>query len=167
MATVEVQIEGLAELDEALSQFSERIAKKAIHGALSYALTPMVKEVKARAPVAVEAHKMLYGRTNPHYVLVQPTLIRGAVKKRRLKKSELRKLGVSAGVAIHIGKDKNQKLYPYYWTFVEYGTTKMVAMPFVRPAFDAKIRLAFERFYDKLSQNIAKEQANMEQDSDE
>lgn len=161
-AQVEVRIEGLAELDEALAQFSERIAKKAINGALSYAINPMVKEIKERATVAEESHKMLYG--HGRYVVVQPGLIRESVKKRRLKQGELRKLGASAGVAIHIGKGKTQKLYPNYWTFVEYGTSKMVAIPFIRPAFDATVRTAFERFSDKLSQNIAKEQAQSEND---
>lgn len=59
---VEVRIEGLTELDEALAQFSEKVAKKSIYNALNYALTPMVKDVKQRATVAEKTHKMLYGR---------------------------------------------------------------------------------------------------------
>lgn len=157
---VEVRIEGLAELDEALAQFSEKVAKKSIYSALHYALTPMTKDVKQRATVAEKTHKMLYGRV---YVDVQPGLIRESIRKRRLKKSEIAKLGVSAGVAIHAGKGKTQKYYPKYWPFIEYGTTKMVAIPFFRPAFDANIRIAFDRFYDKLAKNIEKEQALLDE----
>lgn len=157
---VEVQIEGLVELDEALAQFSEKVAKKSIYSALHYALTPMTKDVKQRATIAEKTHKMLYGRA---YVEVQPGLIRESIKKRRLKKSEIAKLGVSAGVAIHAGKGKTQKYYPKYWPFIEYGTTKMVAIPFFRPAFDANIRIAFDRFYDKLAKNIEKEQALLDE----
>ncbi len=157
---VEVRIEGLAELDEALAQFSEKVAKKSIYNALNYALTPMVKDVKQRATVAEKTHKMLYGRA---YVEVQPGLIRESIRRRRLKKSEIAKLRVSAGVAIHAGKGKTQKYYPKYWPFVEYGTVKMVAIPFFRPAFDANIRIAFDRFYDKLAKNIEKEQALLDE----
>ena len=156
---VEVRIEGLSELDEALSQFSDRIAKKAVNSALTYAITPMVKEAKAKASVAEKTHKMLYGRYSSQNVQVQPGLLKEAIKKRRLKKSELTKLGASAGVAIYVGKSNKQKLYPKYWTFVEYGTTKMVAIPFLRPAFDATVRVSLDRFYDKLADNIAKEQS--------
>ena len=157
---VEVRIAGLSELDEALAQFSDRIAKKAVNSALTYALTPMVKEAKAKASVAEKTHKMLYGRySSQSYVQVQPGLLKQAIKKRRLKKSELTKLGASAGVAIHVGKSNKQKLYPKYWTFIEYGTVKMVAIPFLRPAFDATVRVSLDRFYDKLAVNITKEQA--------
>ncbi len=161
---VEVRIEGLAELDEALAQFSEKVAKKSIYNALNYALTPMVKDVKQRATVAEKAHKMFYGRV---YVDVQPGLIKESIKKRRLKKGEIAKLGVSAGVAIHAGKSKTQKYYPKYWPFIEYGTVNMVAIPFFRPAFDANIRIAFDRFYDKLAKNIEKEQALLDETNDD
>ncbi len=157
--SVEVRIEGLAELDEALAEFSEKVAKKSINSALSYALTPMVQEAKQRAAVSEKAHIMLYGRNNSRPVQVQPGLIKEAIRKRRLKKGEIAKLGASAGMAIHVGKSTKQKLYPKYWTFIEYGTAKAVAIPFLRPAFDATVRTSLDRFYDKLSKNIEKEQA--------
>lgn len=160
---VKVEIEGLSELDEALKAFEDKVAKKSIYSALSYAITPMIKDAKRQATVAETSHKMRYGsRSSKNYVEVRPGLIRDAIKRRRLKLSELRKLGVSAGVAIHVGKDKQQKLYPNYWPFIEYGTSHHPAIPFFRPAFDANVALMFNRFYFKLAQNINKQQSLLE-----
>ncbi|MFA9487125.1 MULTISPECIES: HK97-gp10 family putative phage morphogenesis protein [unclassified Moraxella] len=163
---IEVKIDGLKELDEALAAFEDRIAKKALYSALSYAATPMMKDAKRRAIIAEKAHKMNYGRFSKKYVEVKPGLVRNAIKRRRLKKSELRKLGVNAGIAIHVGKDKKQKLYPNYWPFIEYGTVKQPAYPFFRPAFDANVMQAFQRFSFKLAQNIAKQQSLLESADD-
>ena len=159
---IKVKIEGLSELDEALKAFEDKVAKKSIYSALSYATTPMMKDAKRRAIIAEKAHKMNYGKFSKKYVEVKPGLVRDAIKRRRLKKSELGKLGVSAGIAIHVGKDKKQKLYPNYWPFIEYGTAKQPAHPFFRPAFDANVMQAFQRFSFKLAQNITKQQSLLE-----
>lgn len=163
---IEVKIDGLKELDEALAAFEDRIAKKALYSALSYAATPMMKDAKRRAIIAEKAHKMNYGRFSKKYVEVKPGLIRDSIKRRRLKKSELRKLGVTADVAIHVSKGKKQKLYPNYWPFIEYGTVKQPAYPFFRPAFDTNAMQVIQRFSSKLAQNIAKQQSLLESTDD-
>ena len=155
MIETDVQITGLRELDDALAQFSDKVAKKALDNALSYAATPIVKDAKTRAAKAPEPHEMEYGRAG-NKVTVQPGLLKSAIRKRRLKKNELSKLGASAGVAVYIGKGTKQKLYPRYWHFVEYGTSKQPLSPFLRPAFDTKAAEAVERFKTKLRQNIEK-----------
>jgi HK97 gp10 family phage protein len=96
---------------------------------------------------------MVYGRAG-NKVTVQPGLLKSSIRKRRLKKKELNELGVSAGTAIYIGKGTKQKLYPRYWVFVEYGTSKLAPVPYLRPAFDTKANEAIERFKTKLRQNI-------------
>jgi len=156
MITTDVQVVGLRELDDALAQFSDKVAKKALDSALSYAATPIVKEAKTKAALANEPHEMVYGRAG-NKVTVQPGLLKSSIRKRRLKKKELNELGVSAGTAIYIGKGTKQKLYPRYWVFVEYGTSKHAPAPFLRPAFDTKAYEAVERFKTKLRQNIEKE----------
>ena len=156
MIETDVQITGLRELDDALAQFSDKVAKKALDNALSYAATPIVKEAKAKAALANEPHEMVYGRAG-NKVTVQPGLLKSAIRKRRLKKRELSELGVDAGVAVYIGKGTKQKLYPKYWHFVEFGTSKIAPVPYLRPAFDTKANEAIERFKTKLRQNIEKE----------
>lgn len=172
---ITIDIEGLKEFDEALKQFTDKVAKKSIDSALSAMATPIIKEAKLLASVADEAHMMLYGkayRTQSftympslgrrqkynRYVTVQPGLLKEGIRRRKLKKRELSQLGVSAGVAIYIGKGTKQKIYPRYWHFIEFGTSKHAAVPFLRPAFDRQYQTALNRFYTKLEQNIAKNQ---------
>lgn len=42
----------------------------------------------------------------------------------------------------------------YYWRFVELGTSKMPAIPFVRPAYDAKEESAAQAVIDRANQAI-------------
>ena len=151
MIETEIRIEGLAELEQRMEAYSDKVAKKAVKSALSAAATPIIKEAKQRAVIAEHEHLMKYGN---RYVEVQPGLLKSSIRRRQLKAAELRKINASAGVAIRIGKGTKQKLYPRYWHFVEFGTSKMAAIPFLRPAFDLQKDAAIARFKNKLAQNI-------------
>ena len=158
MIETEITINCLSDMSDALSQFSERIAKNALNSALSAGALPIEQEARRFASVAPEPHQMQYGG---EYVEVKPGLLISAIRRRRLKKGELASIGAEAGVAIFIGKGTKQKLYPRYWHFIEFGTSRMGAIPFLRPAFDTKKEEALSRFKQKLAQNIAKIQSEV------
>lgn len=42
----------------------------------------------------------------------------------------------------------------FYWTFVEFGTSKMSARPFLRPAFVEQQQAAVDRITEKLAERI-------------
>ncbi len=44
----------------------------------------------------------------------------------------------------------------YYWYFIEHGTSKMAAAPFLRPAADSKHEEGVEKFKEKLKVEIDK-----------
>lgn len=44
----------------------------------------------------------------------------------------------------------------YYWYFIEHGTSKMAAAPFLRPAADSKHEEGVEKFKEKLKGEIDK-----------
>ena len=46
---------------------------------------------------------------------------------------------------------------PFYWRFVEFGTSKMPAKPFMRPAFEQSKQQAAQAIIDKLQQEIIAE----------
>lgn len=148
-----ITVQGLDELDKKLEELGNDLAGKALFSAAMYALTPMVKDAKAFAAKAKEPHEMYY--PNGTKVEVQPGLLKTAIKKRRLPKSEHKgEFAQGAVVGIYIGKGTKQKVYPRYWHFIERGTVKQPATPFIRPAFDRNISLTVTRFAEKLSERI-------------
>jgi HK97 gp10 family phage protein len=52
-------------------------------------------------------------------------------------------------------------LTPYYWRFLEFGTSKMSAKPFMRPAFDVSSQQALSIITNKLADRIEKEAARL------
>ena len=150
------EIQGLSELEERLIELADKkLAEKMIYSALSAAATPMVKTAKQYAAVATEPHSMQYGNRT---VEVQPGLLKSSIRRRKLKKSEMSKLGIQGvALSIYVGKGTKQKIYPRYWHFVEYGTAKMPATPFLRPAFEQNVQISLDRFKQKLTENLDKQ----------
>lgn len=52
------------------------------------------------------------------------------------------------------GKKGRHKSMPYYWYFLENGTSNMPAQPFVRPAFDASVQQAEEAAFNQYLKDI-------------
>ena len=151
-----VEVQGLEELEAKLAELDNKLAGKAMYGALNYALTPVVKEAKQRARKAKEPHAMVIN-ANKRKVEIQPGLLASAVKKRRVPKSEMKgEFAQGAAMGVYIGTGTKQKFYPQYWPFIEYGTSTQPATPFIRPAFDNNIDLMLSRFSEKQSENIDK-----------
>ena len=48
------------------------------------------------------------------------------------------------------GKKGKHKSTPFYWYFLEHGTSKMSAQPFVRPAFDSNVKNAEEAAFNQF-----------------
>lgn len=145
---ISIKIKGLKELDKALGELSEELRGKALYQALNYASSPILKEAKARASLAKEPHEMEYkGQIHK----VQPGLLKSAIRRKRLKRKKHR-----VAIMIYVGRGTKQKIFPSYWHFIEKGTVKMQAVPFLCPAFDNNKDKAVERFKEKLGETINK-----------
>lgn len=147
-----IEVQGLDELERKLALLDNKMAGKALYAALGYALTPVVKDAKNAAAKAKEPHTVFY--PNGKKIEVKPGLLRSAIKKRRVPKSEMKgDLADGAAMGVYIGTGRN-KVYPNYWYFVEYGTSKQPAAPFIRPSFDNNVELMISRFSEKLNEKI-------------
>lgn len=150
-----IEVHGLAELEQKLGELDNKLAGKAIYSALGFALTPVVSDAKKRAAKAKEPHTMTY--PNGKKVDVEPGLLKSAIKKRRVPKSEMTgEFAQGAAMGVYVGTGTKQKVYPRYWHLIERGTSKQPATPFIRPAFDNNITVMLDRFSQKLSENIDK-----------
>lgn len=52
------------------------------------------------------------------------------------------------------GKKGKHKSVPFYWYFLEHGTSKMPAQPFARPAFDSSVKQAEEAAFNQYLNDI-------------
>ena len=141
---ISVEIEGLDDLTQQLKRLESLAKQKTLtYKAMFFATKPMLDEVKRLAPKAEKAYYRYYRKNGKSRVLQTPGKLKKSIKRRRVK------LDSSIGVAVYSGPIKHgeaKKYNVFYWRFLEYGTPKMPAFPFIRPAFDHKKDEALERF---------------------
>ncbi len=135
-------VEGLRELQEKLRQFGPKIGGSILARAAGQAMQSVLKQAKASAPIGTEPHKTYKVR------LVAPGF-----------------LSRNIGSKTFISKDKTfakamvgPKREAFYGTaFVERGTSKMAAQPFLVPAYEANRGAVLERFKVRLKAIIERE----------
>jgi HK97 gp10 family phage protein len=134
-----VHVAGLRELLQGLAELPAELGKGAIYAALGGAARVVRDEARARAPVlqtptrnrkpgtvrdAIRASrsKVNKGQNGLWEVIVRVKPLKGRQVAKFKKET---------------GKAGNQNPNdPFYWWFLEFGTSKLAARPFLRPAFD-------------------------------
>ena len=152
-----VQVQGLDQLAKALRELPQRVARNGLRAAVYAGAKVIRDEAKLQAPVAT-------GAMGPN----QPppgTLKRSVIMKQIPELSGAQKqtffVTVRHGKKYRKqGKKGNLSQDAWYWRFVEFGTVKMSARPFLRPAFDMKKHEAVTAIKTRLAQRI--EQAAQE-----
>lgn len=155
----EVQsVAGLKELQQALKELPDRISKNVLRGAVAAGAAIIRKEAIARAPVYTGS--VAEGHPPPG------TLKRSIYQKQILEYSNLTQqmfyVGVRHGKKYQKqGKKRNLSQDAYYAKWVEFGTSKMPAHPYLRPAFEAKKNDAVQSIKDYLAKRIPEEAAKL------
>lgn len=108
-----VKIEGAKELEKKLLSFEPKLGRKIVRQALRKAAKPILAKAKSLVPVRTGALKK--------------SLRIRALKKRKHRYGVM----VATSEGWFVGME-------FYGAFVEFGTDKITAQPFVRPAFDAE-----------------------------
>lgn len=149
-----IKVHGLQELSQTLMKLPAELEKRVIMGALRAAGQTIRKEAMSRAPILETPDPRRRAGT-----------LRKSISVRRVKG----KVAVYVGVfglsgkkmaAFKAGggtKGANNPDDPYYWKWVEYGTKKMAARPFLRPAFEAKKFEAIRLFEAYMKKRLDKE----------
>ena len=152
-----VQVQGLDQLAKALRELPQRVARNGLRAAVYAGAKVIRDEAKLQAPVATGD----LGADQPP----RGTLKRSVIMKQIPELSGARKqtffVTVRHGKKYRKqGKKGNLSQDAWYWRFVEFGTIKMSARPFLRPAFDMKKHEAVTAIKTRLAQRI--EQAAQE-----
>lgn len=158
--SLQLRLEGVAELQRTLKGLPEKIRRRAVRNALRIAAREIRDDAKSRTPVAA-GPVIAGGKT-----VRQP----GTVKRRiavRISKfaRQAGDEGVFVGVRPLRGRAQVKRFGkasatnpndPFYWRFLEFGTRKMGARPFLGPAAKAKGEAAVRRFIAVAGPQIQK-----------
>jgi len=126
---------GFKELDDDFKLLSNAEQRKVSRKAVRAGAVVFRDAVRANAPV----HSGLLKRS------VSVDTVRGsATAGVKFKKVLVKKKG----------KKGRHKSMPFYWYFLEHGTSNMPAKPFVRPAFDASVKQAEEAAFNQYLTDI-------------
>ena len=134
----EIVISGLKEVQERLERLSPDLGRRAMGKALSAAGKIIATEVQARAPkrtgeLALNVIAKGKDSASGGYIRIGIAYH----KKRSLRSRRPGKVPSSQDPGVYV-------------KFLEYGTRKMAARPFMRPAFDSKKAEAVQVFADTL-----------------
>ena len=140
----DVQILGLSELMRTLEKLPKEIASKSggpVKQALFQAAKLIREDASRRAPM---------GKTGN---------LKRAVRMRRYRNPKSRGYSEAYIIDVRTGKKpkKGQKARPnqaYYWRWVEFGSKKQKAQPFLRPAFEANKEAAVRKFQEVFRRKI-------------
>jgi len=135
---------GFKELAEALKQLGPRVAKNTLRRAVSAGAVTVRNEARARAPVDTGEMKKDIQVKREKDQRDGPLAARYSVFVRSGKKSRLS------------GKSRNIQKDSFYWKFIELGTSKMAAQPFLVPAFESRKEDAVRIIGEKIDEGIQK-----------
>lgn len=149
---MEVKVDGLEELGKALRDFPTVLAQKYLKRATFTAAALIEADAISRAPVRTGLLKSkiaIFKRSsdgNTAHYAIGVRRLRLTRKVKRVLKILRKANGGSSGVTI----DDDA----FYWRFLEFGTAKMSAHPFLRPAFEAQKEAAIEVFRVTLADGV-------------
>jgi len=162
-----VPIKGLDDLGRALKEFPEVIGKKYLRRGTYQAARTIADDAVIRAagaPLYAQAMEQIskniavFARRNP-----DPSTAHYAVGVRRVKLSK--RLKRVLRVLRNTGQAGQLENDTFFWHWYEFGTTerrttkgenrgKIIAQPYLRPAFEAKKNEAIEAFKKSLAQDV-------------
>ncbi len=156
MANVTIKLTGFSELADKLKAFGPNVAKNGLRTA-DFAGARVIRDAaKATVPVKtglLQANIIASHRRTPEYIAEYTVLVRKAPK--------YIKVAVRADTLRNRLKGRANKYHALagpqtYGRFLEFGTSKMAARPFLRPAFLNNVDSALDAIKEGLSAAIAR-----------
>lgn len=151
------EIKGLRELSRALRELPARVARNDLQAATAAGARVIRDEAKMRAPIYTGS----VSDGHPKPGTLRKSIILKAIRELSNNVRRVVFVTVRHGKKFQSVGKKNANMDAFYWRFVEFGTKKMRAQPFMRPAFEARKRDAVEAIKDKLAERIAEHKRDL------
>jgi HK97 gp10 family phage protein len=150
---MDVKIEGLKELDAAIRQMTDNVQGRLLRQAANAGAQVIRKEARAKAPkdTGLLRKNIVVGRSRRQSAKGKETYNVFLKKEKRTfadTKANRRKN--------RVGKKYEVDGPAFYGKFIEMGTSKMPARPFLRPALEGKRGEAIAAFREKMAEGIRK-----------
>jgi HK97 gp10 family phage protein len=151
---VEIKLQGFAELQKRIAEFGPKIAANEQRNATRAAAVVFRDAVRASAPVRTGLLKASVV-VNKRRSTEGPHVVRYGVRLKPGKKQTYGNTRANRRSG-RVGKKYQTDSPAFYGKFLEYGTSKMTARPFMRPAFGPNVSRALEAFKARLAKGIEK-----------
>lgn len=136
----EVDVRGDRSVIRRLREFPPKLRKKGLRRAARVAMKIALDDARATARAF----------DDPNTPQMIWKLI--VIKEARIRESGVRmRIGIAGGARSQRSKD-----FPWYWRLLEFGTERMRAQPFLRPALENNAQAVGERFANELNAEIDK-----------
>jgi HK97 gp10 family phage protein len=146
-----VQVQGLDQLSRALKELPDRVARNGLRASVYAGAKVIRDEARLKAPVAIAA----LGPDQPPPGTLKRSVIMKQIPELSGKSRQTFFVTVRHGKKYRKqGKKGNLSQDAWYWRFVEFGTVKMAARPFLRPAFDLRKNDALDAIKTRLAERI-------------
>ena len=148
---VTVQLEGFKEMAERLKQLGPKVARNTLRRAVSAAAAQVRNQARENAPVDSGTLKRAIAIKREKDKQGGPFAATYSVFVRQAKNGSAGQKNVTA----------YGKFDAYYARWIEFGTSKMPAQPFLAPAFDSVKEEALKTIGEKIDEGIQKAAAEL------
>lgn len=137
----ELDVRGDREIRKRMRHFPDRLRKKVLARSARKAMKIVLDDARATARAFDDPN------TPP---MIWKLIV---IKQARIRESGVRmRIGIAGGAK----SQRKNKDHPWYWRLLEFGTEKMKAQPFLRPALENNVQAVSDKFIAETNAEIDK-----------
>lgn len=156
-----VKISGLRELGLAMKELDSRLQKRIGRGATNAAGRVVAKAIKERVPLLKVPNPRRTRGTIRRSIRVKAERVRDGQFESRVWVKGVGRGGVAAYKKQSGKNAATNPNDPYYWWWVEFGTAKMAAQPFMRRGFAGSAAASVDAMKTYLADRLEREGAQI------